>query len=162
MFFNNYFFFVIVSVYFIGGILTYTLYKNVFTSVQYINTNFITHLLIVISVVVKLGIFIYSIYTIYKTSCPTTVYFDTRMVNEEGIFTLIDISRLQPFVGVPHNGYDITDSVIFNYLICSKSGYLSVANLNGVIVNGIITGNRFYSVDPTLLHFIFYWNRIGF
>jgi|ERR1700679_620402 len=161
MFLNNYLLFVKVSVLFVGGILIYILYKIVFT-VQYINTNFITHLLIVISVVVKFGIFIYSLYYIYKTSGPTTVYFDTRMVNEDGILTLIEISRLQPFLGVPHNGYDITDSVLFNYLICSKSGYLSITNLNGVFVNIIVTDERFYTVDPTLLHFIFHWNRIGF
>jgi hypothetical protein len=164
MFLNNYLPlpFVIVSVLFVGGMLTYTLYKIVFTGVHYINTNFITHLLIVISVVVKLGIFIYSIYNIYKASGPTTVHYDTTMVNEDGIFALIEISRLQPFLGVPANGYDITDQVLFNYLICSKSGYISITDLNGVFVNIIRVDNRFYTVDPTLIHFIFHWNKIGF
>jgi hypothetical protein len=161
MFFNNGYFFEIVSI-FVGGVLTYTLYKNVFTGVQYVNTNFITLLLIVISVVVKLGIFIFSIYTIIKASGSTTVYFDTRMVNEDSIFTLIDISKLQPSLGVPDDGYDITDSVFFNYLICSKSGILHIANVNGIYLNIIIVGDKFYTVDPILLHYIFYWNKIGF
>jgi hypothetical protein len=132
MFFNNYLLFVLVSFLFVGGILTYTLYKNVFTGVQYIKTDTITHLLIVILVVVKFYLFIYSLYILYKASGTTTVYYDTRMVNDDSILTLIEISNLQPSIGVPPNGYDITESVTFNYLICSKSGYLSIINLNGV------------------------------
>jgi|ERR1700733_2194046 len=154
-------FFVIIYI-IVGGILTYTLYKNVFTGVQYVNTNLLTHLLIIISVVVKSVIFILYINTMYKASGPATVYFDTRMVNEDGILALIELSRIQPFLGVPNNGYDITDSVLFNYMICSQSGYISVTNLNGVFVNIIIIGNEFYTVHPSLLHFIFYWNKIGF
>jgi hypothetical protein len=144
--FNNDSLFVVGSVIFIvGGIFTSYKY-NVFTGVHIINKNLMINSLIVVTVVVILGVFIYTFYNITFTS----IYCDSGVVSEHIMDNIWILEDLQKFVGVL-NHYDITESRVFFNLIC-KNYVLDVEPVNGVLVNVFKINNALYTVDPDLVN----------
>lgn len=143
----------IVTAVIVSGIFIYVFYNNIFTTVKFINNNFEINSLIVVIVVIIFGVLLYTFYNYIniKAFCFTTVYCETSVSNLARLGT---IEMLQFVIGVPNNGYDITNFSIFvNMLIL---GELCIAPVNGIFLNCIIINNILYTVDPKLINFLFY------
>lgn len=158
-FFNNYSIIVgmTVTAVIVSGIFTYVFYNNIFSlcdAVNIINKNLNKKInsLIVVIVVVIFGVLLYTLYNNINifAFCFTTVYCETSVSDLAWLSTL---EMLQYIIGVPNNGYDITNfSVFVNMLILGK---LCIAPVNGIFLNCIIINNILYTVDPKLMYFLF-------
>lgn len=150
--FNNYTIIVgmIVTAVIVSDIFTYVFYNNIIN--KNLNLNKKINSLIVVIVVVIFGVLLYTLYKYIniKAFCFTTVYCETSVSDLAWLSTL---EMLQYVIGVPNNGYDITNfSVFVNTLILGK---LCIAPVNGVFLNCILINNILYTVDPKLMYFLF-------
>ena len=156
--FNNYSIIVgtTVTAVIVSGIFTYVFYNNIFiTAVNIINKNLNNkiHSLIVVIVVVIFGVLLYTLYKYIniKAFCFTTVYCEKSVSDLAWLSTL---EMLQYVIGVPNNGYDITNFSIFVNML--NLGELCIAPINGIFLNCIRINNILYTVDPKLMYIIFY------